>query len=83
MTEPTITERLRRCYTDTPAYSLRMEAANEVEKLRAALIAAKAEIEWWADEHGCCEGHQHEVIAVIDAALTPSNDDGTKTPPSA
>lgn len=44
-----------------------LEAENE--RLRAALVAAKAEIEWWADEHSCCEGHQAEAIEQIDAAL--------------
>lgn len=41
----------------------------ENERLRAALVAAKTEIEWWADEHRCCKGHQAEAIEQIDAAL--------------
>jgi hypothetical protein len=39
------------------------------KRLRTALIAAKAEIEWWANEHSCCDGHQFETVELIDAAL--------------
>ena len=41
----------------------------QIERLRAALTLAKDEINWWADEHGCCEGSRDEVITAIDAAL--------------
>lgn len=40
-----------------------------IEAMRPVLEAAKAEIEWWVDEHGCCAGHEAETIAMIDAAL--------------
>lgn len=41
----------------------------ENERLRAALLVAKLEIDWWVDEHRCCNGHQDEAIATIESAL--------------
>lgn len=54
--------------------SIRQKIIDDARKLpapamRDALVAAKAEIEWWAREHGCCDGHQDEVLATIEAAL--------------
>ena len=49
--------------------NLSRTAANRIERLRAALKAAKTEIEWWVEEHGCCDGHQDEAMKLIALAL--------------
>jgi len=38
-------------------------------KAHYALIAARNEIVWWAEEHGCCDGHQDETLNIISLAL--------------
>jgi hypothetical protein len=48
---------------------LRNEAADEIDRLRAALTVAREEICWWASEHGCCIGHEDHALTVIDEAL--------------
>jgi hypothetical protein len=45
-----------------------LNAAGAPELLEA-LQQAKAEIEWWQDEHGCCAGASTEALAQIDAAI--------------
>lgn len=40
-----------------------------IEAVRPALQAAKTEIEFWVDEHGCCAGHEEATLAMIDEAL--------------
>ena len=37
--------------------------------LLEALRLAKDEIRWWVNEHDCCDGHQDEVVAKIDAVI--------------
>ena len=41
----------------------------EIVRLRAALLFAKQEIEWWGAEHRCCAGHEEEAMQVIASAL--------------
>jgi hypothetical protein len=38
----------------------------------AALRVARADIEWWAAEHRCCDGGKAETVALINAALANS-----------
>ena len=45
----------------------------EIERLRAALTEAREEICWWASEHGCCLGHEDHALTMIDAVLTPAD----------
>ena len=44
-------------------------AIDEIEKLRALLIEAKDEIEFWVDGHRCCDGNAEEVIEKINNTL--------------
>jgi hypothetical protein len=37
--------------------------------LLSAIKVARANIEWWVSEHGCCKGSEKEALAVIDAAI--------------
>jgi hypothetical protein len=46
----------------------------EIERLRAALTVAKAELEWWINEHRCCEGHEDEAMKVINDAIDSPNE---------
>lgn len=36
---------------------------------REALIVARDEIKWWAEEHSCCGGHEDAAMRVIDSAI--------------
>ena len=35
---------------------------------RALMIEAQTELKWWIDNHGCCEGHEGDLLTRIDAA---------------
>jgi hypothetical protein len=43
--------------------------AERLLRLALALREAEKEIDWWAEEHGCCYGHQDEVKTTISLAL--------------
>lgn len=47
--------------------------AREIEGLRkqdeALLAEALAELQWWVCEHGCCAGHEGDLLDRIDASL--------------
>lgn len=43
--------------------------AERLLRLALALKDADKEIDWWAEEHGCCYGHQDEVKTTISLAL--------------
>jgi hypothetical protein len=45
------------------------EAADEIERLRGLLREAVDELDWWIHEHGCCDGHQGDLLDRIAAAL--------------
>lgn len=67
--------RLQRLLIDTMtgiAHDRERTMAEQVRVLGVAhttLLAAKAEIEWWAEEHGCCLGHEDLAISTIDDAI--------------
>lgn len=44
-----------------------IERANA--ELLEALKAAKGEIQWWVDEHGCCAGHESDAMEIARAAI--------------
>jgi hypothetical protein len=44
-----IVERLRRCPEQFPPYSVRTDAAEEIERLRAAGDALAQVVAWWGD----------------------------------
>jgi hypothetical protein len=46
-----------------------MTDERKITLLREALRMARDEINWWADNHRCCDGGRAEVIAKIDACL--------------
>ena len=52
-----------------------IELTNEVEQFRLLLQEAKNEIEWWIDEHGCCDGHQGNLLVRIETALASDSGD--------
>lgn len=57
-------------YSDDPEHQEQFEKLHaEIERLRAALLVAGREIEWWVDEHRCCEGHEVDAMRAINAAL--------------
>ena len=45
---------------------------------RETLKSAKSEIEWWVNNHRCCEGHEVEALTQIDAALGTSDHQATE-----
>ena len=47
---------------------------SEIVMLRNALRVARAEIEWWVDEHACCAGHEGPALDVIEEAMLLSGD---------
>lgn len=42
----------------------------EVRKDDEALLAeARAELQWWVDNHRCCAGHEEDLLDRLDARL--------------
>ena len=68
------TEILRLQDAKRRALAIADERSKENVELRAALMKAKSEIKWWADEHGCCAGHEREVMQMIEASLEQSQE---------
>lgn len=50
------------------------EKSDTGEPLIDLLREARDELLWWIDEHGCCAGHEGDLIDRIDAVVdvTPS-----------
>ncbi len=41
----------------------------ETGQFHALLAEASVELQWWIGEHGCCDGHQGDLIERINEAL--------------
>lgn len=41
----------------------------ERDMLRDCLLRAHSEIEWWANEHDCCKGHEKPLLDEIEKLL--------------
>ncbi len=57
------------CCKDCPNAPAQPAQAAAAVAWREALIVARDEIKWWAEEHSCCGGHEDAAMRVIDSAI--------------